>query len=149
MEERPKATVKVVARQPGFARSLHITIPPGGETERVFHERPFIARYRRPARLERIVWENGKPRTIVEEVEAFRPYYRAAGTEQMARNLGDEPIDFDKDEIECPLPEQGQQSEPCQEEGDGKKGHETCQDTVRTSTTEAATVRIEILLRTR
>ena len=107
MEQELRATVRRVASKPGFVTSFHITIPPGGTTERVLHKFPFVVRYRRAARIERTVWKNGEARTMVEDVQAFYPYYREAGTDQQARNLDSEALDFDKDEIECPPPEEG------------------------------------------
>lgn len=118
MNDRPKANVRVVAKKEGVFRSLHVTIPPGGETERVRHRFPFIVRYRQSARLERIIWENGNPKTIVENVKAFEPYYRDAGTDQQAHNPGSDAIDFDKDEIECPIPEESEQKTPVEDKKD-------------------------------
>jgi hypothetical protein len=92
-----KATIEVLPKRGGFIKSIRVTVPPNGATERTLHKHPFVVTVSERIELDREIWEGGKSRIVHEVYQPNEPVYRPAGIDQRVINRSAKIAIFDKD----------------------------------------------------
>ena len=96
-DEYETAKIEVLPTRRGFAKSIRVTIPPNGATDRTLHKQAFVVTVPEPIELDREIWEDDKSRIVHEAYKPNEPVYRPAGIDQRVINRSATVAIFDKD----------------------------------------------------
>jgi hypothetical protein len=82
-----------------MGKNYSFRLEPGETTRRTKHTEDHYVIYRQGATLKRMVWEPGasEPKTYEEKPAPGERIFRPAGTDHTVTNMGDSPVDVDKD----------------------------------------------------